>query len=99
MYMLVFHCTAIGGELAGHPLETADVGWFGRDALPAATAGAHWWGPMAFAAIDGEDFPTHFDAVSRAPMSAMRRSSSCDRSALVAVAQELFDLLHQLARI
>jgi ADP-ribose pyrophosphatase YjhB (NUDIX family) len=67
MYMLVFHCTAIGGELAGHPLETADVGWFSRDALPPGTAGAHWWGPMAFAAIDGEDFPTDFDPV-RAPM-------------------------------
>jgi ADP-ribose pyrophosphatase YjhB (NUDIX family) len=67
MYMLVFHCTAIGGELAGHPLETSDVGWFSREALPAGTAGAHWWGPMAFAAIDGEDFPTNFDPV-RAPI-------------------------------
>ena len=42
-----------GGELAPHPLETSDVGWFGPDSLPEATAGAQWWGPMAFAAING----------------------------------------------
>jgi ADP-ribose pyrophosphatase YjhB (NUDIX family) len=63
MYMLLFHCTATGGELRAHPLETADVGWFGPDDLPTATAGAQWWGPMAFAAINGENFPTHFDDV------------------------------------
>ena len=45
MYMLLFHCTATGGELAAHPLETADVGWFAEDALPAGTVGAQWWGP------------------------------------------------------
>jgi ADP-ribose pyrophosphatase YjhB (NUDIX family) len=67
MYMLVFHCTAVGGDLSRHPLETSDVGWFSRDALPAATAGAQWWGPMAFAAIDGIDLPTSFDPV-RAPI-------------------------------
>ena len=55
MYMLLFHCAATGGELRPHPLETADVGWFADDALPEATAGAQWWGPMAFAAIRGED--------------------------------------------
>ena len=33
----------------------------------AATAGAQWWAPMAFAAINGEDFPTVFDAV-RSPI-------------------------------
>jgi 8-oxo-dGTP pyrophosphatase MutT (NUDIX family) len=67
MYMLLFHCDAIGGDLAGHPLETADVGWFGPGELPAATAGAQWWAPMAFAAINGEDLPTSFDPV-RSPM-------------------------------
>ena len=41
MYMLVFHCRAVGGELTHHPLECSDVGWFGEDELPAATAGAH----------------------------------------------------------
>jgi ADP-ribose pyrophosphatase YjhB (NUDIX family) len=61
MYMLLFHCRATGGELRPHPLETADVGWFGPTSLPEATAGAAWWGPMAFAAISGETAPTRFD--------------------------------------
>ncbi len=61
MYMLLFHCKAVGGELSGHPLETADVGWFAEDALPEATAGAQWWGPMAFAAIRGETVSTSFE--------------------------------------
>ena len=63
MYMLLFSCTATGGELTPHPLETGDVGWFARDALPEATAGAAWWGPMAFAAIDGELATATFDEV------------------------------------
>jgi ADP-ribose pyrophosphatase YjhB (NUDIX family) len=63
MYMLLFHCTAIGGELTPHPLETDDVGWFARDALPEATAGAQWWGKMAFAAIDGHIAEATFDPV------------------------------------
>jgi ADP-ribose pyrophosphatase YjhB (NUDIX family) len=61
MYMILFHCRAVGGELRGHPLETSGVGWFGPASLPEATAGAQWWGPMAFAAINGEDQPTRFD--------------------------------------
>lgn len=61
MYMLLFHCEALGGELNGHPLETADVGWFHRDQLPPFTAGAQWWGPQAFAAIDGVELRTSFD--------------------------------------
>lgn len=67
MYMLLFHCHAVGGELSGHPLETSDVGWFGPDQLPEATVGAQWWGPMAFAAINGEDIKTSFDPV-RSPV-------------------------------
>ena len=67
MYLLLFHCTATGGDLAGHPLETAGVGWFGRDALPWPCAGANWWAPMAFAAIDGQEITTVFDAP-RSPM-------------------------------
>jgi len=63
MYMLLFHCVATGGELAPHPLETADVGWFGSGSLPEATAGASWWGPMAFAAIEGVESPATFDSV------------------------------------
>jgi ADP-ribose pyrophosphatase YjhB (NUDIX family) len=62
MYMVVFHCRAVGGDLTPHPLETADVGWFAREALPWPTAGADWWGPLAFAAIKGEPIETVFDA-------------------------------------
>lgn len=63
MYMLLFHCRAVGGSLQAHPLETADLGWFSRDALPPATAGAGWWGPMAFAAIDGAQLAAAFEPV------------------------------------
>lgn len=61
MYMLLFHCRAVGGSLQGHPLETAGIGWFGRDSLPEPTAGANWWGPMAFAAIGGAIGAASFD--------------------------------------
>ena len=61
MYMLLFHCRATGGSLEGHPLETSGIGWFGADALPEPTAGANWWGPMAFAAIDGAVGVATFD--------------------------------------
>ena len=63
MYMLLFHCTATGGDLKPHPLETSDVGWFDQDSLPERTAGAQWWGPMAFAAIAGEELTATFDPV------------------------------------
>ena len=62
MYMLLFHMRATGGELTPHPLETADVGWFGPDELPTPTAGAQWWGDMAFAAIAGNAHTATFDA-------------------------------------
>ena len=61
LYSVVFHCTAVGGELQAHPLETADVGWFARDALPTPMAGADLWRDFAFAAIDGTPMPVHFD--------------------------------------
>ncbi len=67
MYLLLFHCRATGGSLVAHPLETADVGWFGRDQLPGPTAGADWWGPMAFAAIDGSLLHAAFEPP-RAPV-------------------------------
>ena len=67
MYMLVFLCRAVGGDLQRHPLECRDVGWFGPNDLPEATAGAQWWAPMAFAAVNGEQFPTQFDDV-RSPV-------------------------------
>lgn len=62
MYMLLFHLRATGGDLQGHPLETADVGWFPHDRLPEPTAGAQWWSEMAFSAIAGEVKPATFDA-------------------------------------
>jgi ADP-ribose pyrophosphatase YjhB (NUDIX family) len=61
LYSLVFHCRMIGGELAGHPLETRQVGFFSRDALPQPLAGQHRWADLAFRAIDGETFPSDFD--------------------------------------
>ncbi|MFV0308711.1 MAG: NUDIX hydrolase N-terminal domain-containing protein [Desertimonas sp.] len=67
MYMLLFHCQAVGGELVGHPLECADVGWFEEGELPERTAGASWWSDMAFAAIRGDEAPTTFDSV-RSPV-------------------------------
>lgn len=62
MYMLLFSMRAVGGTLEGHPLETGGVGWFARGSLPEPTAGAHWWGDMAFAAIDGISARATFDA-------------------------------------
>lgn len=62
MYMLLFHLRATGGSLQGHPLETADVGWFPSHGLPEPTAGAQWWGTMAFEAIAGQMKPATFDA-------------------------------------
>lgn len=62
MYMLLFRCQATGGTLRGHPLETSDVGWFGRHNLPDPIAGIQWWGPMAFNAIQGKHGPATFDA-------------------------------------
>jgi ADP-ribose pyrophosphatase YjhB (NUDIX family) len=61
MYMVLFHCRAVGGELKRHPLETADVGWFSPESLPVMTAGARFWGPQAFAAIRGEHVEVTFD--------------------------------------
>jgi len=58
---VVFHCRATGGDLAGHPLETRDVGWFAQDALPEPLAGADHWGDLAFAAIRGEAVQVLYD--------------------------------------
>lgn len=62
LYSLVFFCRATGGELKPHPLETLDVGFFGRDNLPEPLAGQGAWVDHAFAAIDGVESPTYFDA-------------------------------------
>ncbi len=61
LYSLVFHCRAIGSDLTAHPLETADVGWFGEDELPEPLAGYPQWGDLAFAAIRGEPVEVRFD--------------------------------------
>lgn len=61
LYSLVFHCRATGGQLQAHPLETAGVGWFARDALPEPIAGAHQWADLAFAAIGGESVDVLYD--------------------------------------
>ena len=62
LYSLVFYCRAVGGELAAHPLECADVGWFAEDDLPMPIVGAERWKDVAFAAIRGETFEVAFDA-------------------------------------
>jgi ADP-ribose pyrophosphatase YjhB (NUDIX family) len=62
LYSLVFHCHAVGGELAAHPLETANVGWFAEDAMPAPLAASDSTWRMAFDAIRGELDAPHFDA-------------------------------------
>lgn len=67
LYSLVFYCRATGGSLRGHPLETSDVGWFDEHDLPWPVAGAHLWGPAAFASIRGEVVDVAFD-VPRAPV-------------------------------
>ena len=61
MYSILFHCRMLGGELVGHPLETRQVGFYSRDALPQPLAGQQRWAELAFRAIDGERFPADFD--------------------------------------
>ena len=61
LYSLVFQCRAIGGELRPHPLECADVGWFGPDELPQPLAGIERWGEHVFKALRGEPVEVLFD--------------------------------------
>jgi ADP-ribose pyrophosphatase YjhB (NUDIX family) len=67
LYSTIFLCRAVGGDLAAHPLETADVGWFAEDELPAMTVGVGQWGKHAFAAIRGEVADVLFDEVRERP--------------------------------
>jgi len=60
-YSVVFHCRMAGGELRGHPLETLDVGFFGRDAMPSPLRAGGRWVEWAFGAIDGDQRPVYFD--------------------------------------
>jgi len=61
LYSLVFYCRATGGDLTPHPLETQDVGWFGKSDLPTPTASADLWVDQAFAAIGGDHIVPSFD--------------------------------------
>ncbi len=63
LYSLLFYCRAVGGELKPHPLETRDVGWFTRDALPQPLVGSERWGEHVFAAINGEHRDVLYDRV------------------------------------
>ncbi|MDH4143567.1 MAG: NUDIX hydrolase N-terminal domain-containing protein [Acidimicrobiia bacterium] len=61
LYSLLFHCRATGGELAAHPLECRDVGFFHFDALPEPLAGtSNLWGHVQ-AAVRGEIIVPFFD--------------------------------------
>ena len=61
LYSLVFHCRAVGGELAPPPHECEDVGWFSPDSLPEPLASAAHWGEHALAAIRGEEVGVLYD--------------------------------------
>ena len=61
LYSIVFLCETLGGELAAHPLETSDVGWFAQGELPEFTAGVSQWGAHAFAAMRGEEVGVLYD--------------------------------------
>ena len=67
LYSVVFHCRLLGGELAAHPLECRDVGWFAEDALPSPLAGSERWSATAFSAIRGEPVPVTFDRPRQPP--------------------------------
>ena len=60
-YLIAFACRKVGGELKGHPLETSDVGFFGRDELPQPLAMRPDWIDLAFDAISGQPFEPFFD--------------------------------------
>ena len=64
---LVFLCRATGGQLAPHPVECLDAGWFTEDDLPSPVANYDRWGRHAFAAIAGRDDSVVYD-VPRSPV-------------------------------
>ncbi len=53
LYSIVFHCRAVGGELAPHPNECLDAGWFTRGDLPRPLASGDQWSELALAAVEG----------------------------------------------
>ncbi|MPY95682.1 MAG: NUDIX domain-containing protein [Acidimicrobiia bacterium] len=67
LYSLLFQCRAVGGELAAHPLECLDAGFFGPDELPEPLAGtANLW-ELAFSAARGEPVAPFFDPPRESP--------------------------------
>lgn len=69
LYSLLFQCRAVGGELRPHPLETADLGWFPRDAMPSPLAGFGAWGDRVFDALEGGPVEVFFERPRRRPWS------------------------------
>jgi ADP-ribose pyrophosphatase YjhB (NUDIX family) len=69
LYSLLFQCRPVGGELAPHPLETADVGWFDREHLPSPLSGLGAWGDRVFSALAGEPVDVYFDSPRPRPWS------------------------------
>lgn len=61
LYLLIFQCEVIGGELQAHPLECADVGWFDEQNLPEPLAGQERWKELAFAALRQDKIEVLFD--------------------------------------
>jgi ADP-ribose pyrophosphatase YjhB (NUDIX family) len=65
LYSLLFLCRAVGGELAPHPLECTDVGWFTESTLPTPLVGFERWGEPVFAALRGEVRDVYYDTLRR----------------------------------
>ncbi len=61
LYSIVFLCRATGGELAPHPLECLDVGWFSRDDLPDPVVNFDLWGAHTFDSIEGRADHVFYD--------------------------------------
>jgi ADP-ribose pyrophosphatase YjhB (NUDIX family) len=61
LYSLVFLCTAVGGTLTPHPLETLSAGWFTQDNLPEGTLNPQSWSEYIFAAIREEHREIFYD--------------------------------------
>jgi len=60
-YSLVFQAHMVGGELAAHPLECSDLGFFTRDALPSPLASEGAWVDHAFDVLAGNVIEANFD--------------------------------------
>jgi ADP-ribose pyrophosphatase YjhB (NUDIX family) len=67
LYSLLFQCRPVGGDLAGHPLETADLGWFSREQLPSPLAGYGMWGDRVFSALGGDAVEVYFEPPRKDP--------------------------------